>query len=67
MKEGIKEPKISNDQCGMWEKKDNCRKLEKCTLKIDLNKEIRNSTGIIGIKIYFRHMSNVCFGFQKDE
>lgn len=52
---------------GCEKKKDNCRKLEKCTLKIDLNKEIRNSTGTIGIKIYFRHMSNVCFGFQKDE
>lgn len=51
----------------MWEKKDNCGKSEKCTLKLDLNKEIRNSTGIIGIKIYYRHMSNVCFGFQKDE
>lgn len=53
---------------GCEKKKDNCRKLEKCTLKIDLSKEIRNSTGgIIGIKIYFRHMSYVCFGFQKDE
>lgn len=68
MKEGIKAPQ--DQQWSVWDvrkKKDNFRKLEKCTLKIDLNKEIRNSTGIIGIKIYFRHMSNVCFGFQKDE
>lgn len=68
MKEGIKAPQ--DQQWSVWDvrkKKDNCRKLEKCTLKIDLNKEIRNSTGIIGKKIYFKHMSIVCFGFQKDE
>lgn len=67
MKEGIKAPQ--DQQWSVWDvrKKDYCRKSEKCTLKIDLHKEIRNSTGIIGIKIYFSHMSNVCFGFQKDE
>lgn len=48
---------------GCEKKKDNCRKLEKCILKIDFSKEIRNFIGIIGIKIYFRYMSNVCFGF----
>lgn len=49
---------------GCEKKKDNCRKLEKCILKIDFSKEIRNFIGgIFGIKIYFRYMSNVCFGF----